>query len=70
MKNNLTEKRIALIEKILRQSRADVFNENEQIADKMTEKIMRCKALLKPIWDEHHVEMKHKRDERFMYTTM
>ena len=70
MKNNLTPKRTALIERILRQSRTNVFNENERIADKMTEKILRCKALLKPIWDEHHSEMKHKADERFMYSTM
>ena len=70
MKNNLTPKRTALIERILRQSRADIFNENEQIADKMTEKILRCKVLLKPIWAERHAEMKHKAGERFMYSTM
>ena len=70
MKNNLTPKRTALIERILRQSRANVFNDNEQIVDRMTEKIMRCKALLKPKWAERHAEMKHKAGERFMYSTM
>ena len=70
MKNNLTPKRAALIERILRRSRANIFNENEQIVDKMTEKILRCKALLKPIWGERYDEMKHKAGERFMYSTM